>query len=159
MVSVDTTEHKDRLLVSELLEVFNYTPWYDLVDANKEVREHLSKEDLNITLEDINNFKSDIVFTDGYKFNHCFKKNRRDEHIARIKSLMSLPPEQWEPLGIDMDWRHYTPILDDGHHRLYAAKFLALESVRIEWSGVFDVMAEAFPKSVELGLIKENVCQ
>ena len=62
-------------------------------------------------------------------------------------------PGAWPALFLEQDDTG-TYKLDDGHHRLAAAKLLNLQKVPIKWMGSWKDLCQQFPRSYRAGLLR-----
>lgn len=144
-----------KLLISELENYFQYAPWPDIID--RDTKEIIDISEVKITEEEVLSYNGKItIHKHGYDLNYKNRKSRREEHIVRIRAILLQDPDLWKPISVDHDWMTFDPIVCDGHHRLFAAKILKLESINAEWSGMWEVYKEHFPISIERGLFREK---
>jgi hypothetical protein len=135
-----------HILTKELFSVFQAPEenssfnWFDI--------------ETEITVEDVLNYAGqNKSYEDDYRIDYIKSDDRRIEHIQRIRSIMQISPLLWKPISLDMDWTTSEPVLDDGHHRVFAASIMKLDTIPVEWSGYKEIIQMNFPKSFQLGLM------
>lgn len=108
-----------------------------------------------ITVKEVLNYKGpEKSYSNDYKIKYTEDLiNNRIEHIQRIRSIMRISHLLWKPISLDMDWTTSEPVLEDGHHRTFAASIMKLDTIPVEWSGYKEIMKLNFPKSFQLGLM------
>lgn len=108
-----------------------------------------------ITRDEVLNYTGPLLKLDSYDWDYFDADEpeiKRNEHIQRITWLCR-NPDKWEPLYLDENtWG--IPILEDGHHRLYAALLRNDATVCFNWSGTWQHFRWAFPKSYKRGLFR-----
>ena len=136
---------RKELSVSELitwLELETSSPWQDI--------------DSPITKQDVLEYAGSVHVLEPYNPGHLYlddpdPERCRDEHIQRIKYLMS--QDTLDPIHFLVS-EYDIPFQEDGHHRAYAAWFSGRKSIAFTYFDIWKEFRLQFPKPYRAGLYR-----